>query len=182
MGTNCRDSDCRGGPSIHHQPKESFMRINRQLLAVVALGGFAAAALARAPVSDGAGDGAKSRDQVRAEAIQVLAAGSLHTSEAGPFDWVKLDSTRSRAEVQAEAAAANAAGATSRGDRDPNPSDSFVSSKTRAEVRAEAIEALRLGLVSHGDLQPREATPAELELIRLAGLRARAADDQLAGK
>lgn len=54
--------------------------------------------------------------------------------------------------------------------------------KTRAQVRAEAIEALRLGLVSHGDFTARDATPAELELIRLAGLRAREAESRLAGR
>jgi hypothetical protein len=156
------------------------MRINRQLLAVVALGGFAAAALARPPQADGAADGAKSRAQVHAEAVAATAGGQVSRGESAASDLGPLRSAHSRAEVHAEAVAAVAGGQSSSNERDYGPSQPFVSTRTRAEVRAEAIEARRLGLVSHGELFPRDATPAELELIRQAGLRAREADRRVA--
>lgn len=45
------------------------------------------------------------------------------------------------------------------------------SSVTRAQVRAEAAEALRLGLLPQGEIE-RVATPAQMEQVRQAGLRA----------
>lgn len=99
------------------------MRINRQFLAVIALGGFAAAAVA------------------------ANAGSAMRNGEHAPYDW-----------------------------------DKQVSERSRAEVQAEAVEAQRLGLISHSEYSTREATAAELELIRLAGLRARVAEDRLAGK
>lgn len=133
------------------------MRINRQFLAMLALGGIAAASVA------------------------ANAASLTHNGEQSIYEWDPLVSQRSRAEVNAEAVAVVAAGATSRGDSDPLPA-TFVSTKTRAEVRAEAVEALRLGLIPHSEFSAREATATELELVRLAGQRARAAEDRLAGK
>ncbi len=135
------------------------MRVNRKFLAALVLGSLAAVA--------NAGAGAANT------------AGTIHNGESAPYAWVALGSTQSRADVQAKAVAT---GQSTRRDADLGPADNAVSTRTRAEVRAEAIEALRLGLISQGDFNTREATPAELELIRLAGMRARAANDLVAGK
>ena len=132
------------------------MRVNRQLLAVLAFGSFAAAAVA------------------------AHATSLVRNGEHAIFDEGGFVSQRSHAEVHAEAVAA-AAAQPSRGDSDVE-STPFVSTKTRAQVRAEAVEAQRLGLISHGESSAREATAADQELIRLAGQRARAAEDRLAGK
>jgi hypothetical protein len=137
------------------------MRVNRKFIAVLVLGGLAAAA--------------------NAGSVAVNAASTTYNGESAPYAWVALGSTQSRADVQAKAVAV-AAGQSTRRDADLGPADNFVSTKTRAEVRAEAIAALRLGLVSQGEFSTREATPAELELIRMAGARARAANGLVAGK
>jgi hypothetical protein len=148
------------------------------LVTVLTLGSFAAASLAQSA----APAGAPAYTSARAEPVAARAASVTRPGESAPYDWDRFAPSRSRDEVRTEAAAAVAAGKALRGDREIEPVASFVSTKTRAQVRAEAIEALRLGLVSHGDFTEREATPAELELVRMAGLRARAAEARLAGK
>lgn len=47
-----------------------------------------------------------------------------------------------------------------------------ASGASRAQIQAEAIEARRLGLSDGGEGPTVEATPAQRESIRLAGLRA----------
>lgn len=53
-----------------------------------------------------------------------------------------------------------------------SPAPQAVSTLSRAQVVAETREALRLGLVGSDDGMQRVATPAQLEQIRAAGLRA----------
>jgi hypothetical protein len=79
-----------------------------------------------------------------------------------------------RAEVVAQTRAAAEAGLIARNDADLQriAAMSFQPYKSRAQVTAEAIEARRLGLVVHGELPLPQATPAQLESIRLAGERA----------
>lgn len=113
------------------------------------------------------------RAEVQAQASDALARGAIATGEFDP----RLDaftSTKSRAEVHAAAAQALARGEIVSGDLDPR-AESFASVNTRAEVNAEAVEALRLGLIASGDLPAREASPSELEHMRLAGVRTGAA-------
>jgi len=83
-----------------------------------------------------------------------------------------IGATVSRAEVQSQAIAARNAGLIAHGEAQPDMPQAFASGVSRAQVRAEAIEARRLGLVAQGEMPAREATAAEAELIRLAGLKA----------
>ena len=80
-------------------------------------------------------------------------------------------STLSRAEVRAEAVAARDAGLITSGEFAPIIVAENTSSVTRAQVRAEAAEARRLGLLTTGEITVLP-TPAQLEQVRLAGLRA----------
>jgi Domain of unknown function (DUF4148) len=116
------------------------------------------------------------RAEVRAEAIAARDAGLIEVGEnAGLRQLMSAPSLRSRAEVRAEAVAANQARARSSSYEDGTQLDrqlTLPSTLQRAQVRAEAIEALRLGLIGRGDGEPRLPTPAELESIRQAGLRA----------
>ena len=80
-------------------------------------------------------------------------------------------STLSRAEVRAEAVAARDAGLITSGEFAPIIVAENTSSVTRAQVRAEAAEAQRLGLLTTGEITVLP-TPAQLEQVRLAGLRA----------
>lgn len=94
------------------------------------------------------------------------------------YSWLNAPLTKSRAEVRAELQQAVRSGTLPRtGDAYAPGNDAPVGSTlTRAQVRAEAIEAMRLGLIASGDRESRQPTPAELESIRQAGLRAIAAD------
>jgi hypothetical protein len=119
---------------------------------------------------------AKTRAEVRAEAIAARQAGEIEVGDtAGLNRLLSAPSQRSRAEVRAEAVAANKSARRVGGDADGALLDSLLaapSTLSRTQVRAEAIEWRRLGLNGHGDHEPRAPTPAELESIRQAGLRA----------
>lgn len=125
----------------------------RPLMLVVAAIVGAGAVLAQSPHSHRLGDTAVLHDQL-----------------------TSAPSQRSRAEVHAEAIAANKARAGASTYEDGARLDRMLStpsSLSRVQVRAEAIEARRLGLMTYGESdQPRVPTPAELESIRQAGLRA----------
>jgi hypothetical protein len=56
-----------------------------------------------------------------------------------------------------------------------------TSTLTRAQVRAEAMEAQRLGLITTGEITV-IPTPAQLEQVRLAGLRAVQGDNLAQGQ
>jgi hypothetical protein len=103
----------------------------------------------------------------------ALALGAANASAEGPLEGneaLNFKSTLTRAQVLAEAIEANNNGRVVRGEFIPNQVR-VVSSLTRAQVKAEAAEARRLGLDAHGD-RNLEPTAEQLELIRLAGLRA----------
>jgi hypothetical protein len=112
--------------------------------------------------------------------LTVLAATATAAMADGKpdYSWFGFASTKSRAEVRAELLHAVRSGTM------PQSGDAYTpgidaspgSTLTRAQVRAEAIEAMRLGLVATGDRERRQPTPAELESIRQAGLRAVAAE------
>jgi hypothetical protein len=145
-----------------------MMNPRKLMLLVAALvGGGAALAQSQEP---------KTRAEVRAEAIAARQAGEIEVGDnAGLNRLLSMPSQRSRADVRAEAAATNKSHARIAGDADGALLDRQLrepSTLSRAQVRAEAIEWRRLGLNGHGDHEPRTPTPAELESIRQAGLRA----------
>ena len=80
-------------------------------------------------------------------------------------------STLTRAEVRAQAIEARDAGLITSGEEYPVIVAENTSTLTRAQVRAEAMEAQRLGLLGTGEIVV-IPTPAQLEQVRLAGLRA----------
>jgi len=115
----------------------------------------------------------------------LMAAAGAMAQEATPapeFDQFKPAKTR--AEVVAETAAAAQAGQIARNDADLQrlAGQGFRAVKSRAQVVAETAEARRLGLIPHGELPMPQATPAELDSIRLAGERALLGQSLLAQK
>lgn len=143
----------------------------RKLMLVGAAIVGGSAALAQSPYS-------MTRAEVRAEAIAANKAGEIQVGDVAVLhdQLSALPPQRSRAEVQAEATAANKARAGASTYEDSARLDqmrSTPSTLSRTQVRAEAIEARRLGLMGYGERdEPRLPTPAELESIRQAGLRA----------
>jgi hypothetical protein len=121
---------------------------------------------------------AKTRAEVRAEAIAARKAGLIAVGErtlAPELD--RFVSTKTRAEVRAEAIAARRAGLIAYGERSlAQDLDRFASTKTRAQVIAELREAQRLGLLpSRGEAsEPIVPTAEQLRLIAEAGERAAA--------
>ena len=83
-------------------------------------------------------------------------------------------SSKSRAEVRAQTLSAIQAEFAARNEADHQrlAIDTRPSTLTRAQVVAEAVEARRLGLIAHGESSAPIATPAQLDRIRMAGLRA----------
>jgi hypothetical protein len=81
-----------------------------------------------------------------------------------------LQSSTTRAEVIATLKAAPRIDVAYSGEASAAPK--AVSQFSRAQVAAEAREATRLGLTDTSDGNVRVATPAQLEQIRAAGLRA----------
>jgi len=144
------------------------MQINRQSKLWVLLTAAVAttSALAEGPVS---------RAQVRAETAVAVAAGEIIRGEgvAGRPGGANIHSTRAQSEVRAETVAAVREGRIATGEQHQFDAQVFVSTETRAEVNAETRAAMRLGLMPRGQLPARDATPAELEQIRMAGERAR---------
>ena len=90
-------------------------------------------------------------------------------------------STLSRADVRAEAIAARDAGLITSDEFAPVIVAENTSTLTRAQVRAEAVEAQRLGLLTTGETTVLP-TPAQLEQVRLAGLRAVQGDNLAQGQ
>jgi hypothetical protein len=148
------------------------MNATKLFLSTLAL---AAGAVVLSPAFAQSSDG-RTRAQVRAEAIAARNAGEVDVGDtAGLRHIFDASSQRTRAEVHAEAVAANRARAGTTTYGDGALLDRMLSSRstlTRTQVQAEAIEARRLGLFSVGDNDPRTPTPAELESVRQAGLRA----------
>ena len=81
-----------------------------------------------------------------------------------------LKSSTTRAEVIADLKAAQGSAAASYGEASVAPK--AASQLSRAQVAAETREAMRLGLIDTSEGGVRVATPAQLEQIRAAGLRA----------
>ncbi len=120
-----------------------------------------------------------------AASVALLSASGAFAQEATPapeFDNFKPSKTR--AEVVAETVAAAQAGLIARNDADVQriAGQGFQPYKSRTQVVAETLEAKRLGLIVHGEMPMPEATPAQLESIRVAGQRALMGQSLLAQK
>lgn len=115
----------------------------------------------------------------------TIACSVAFAQEATPAPEIdNFKPTRTRAEVIAETQNAVARGAIARNDADVQrlAEQTFHPQKTRAQVRAETLAAIRMGLVQHGEAGAPQATPEQIEQIRIAGLRAVQNATQLAGK
>ncbi len=115
----------------------------------------------------------------------LFSASGAFAQEATPapeFDHFKPSKTR--AEVVAETAAAAQAGLIAHNDADVQriAGLGFQPYKSRTQVAAETLEAKRLGLIAYGEMSMPEATPAQLESIRVAGQRALMGQSLLAQK
>jgi hypothetical protein len=164
----CRRDSAKPAQNPLRSLKEFFMNTRNLMLVIAALAG-SGAALAQSQES-------KTRAEVRAEALAARQAGEIEVGDtAGLRQLLPAPSPRSRADVRAEAAAANKLQTRAAGDADGALLDNQLSAPStlsRAQVRAEAIEWRRLGLIGYGDHEQRAPTPAELESVRQAGLRA----------
>lgn len=147
------------------------MRFITTIIATAVAASFSAAA----PAQDG-------REQLRAETAAAVAAGQI------PYGEITRDESRhfvpgkTFAQGRAEAAAAVASGQIAFGEVMRFADASDGSGKSRAQVRGETIEAMRLGLIPYGQVPIRAATPADLESIRLAGVRAARVNGIVASK
>lgn len=104
-------------------------------------------------------------------ALAAAFAAPAMAQEATPDHFAAVQSVVTRDAVRAHTIAALKAGQIERGEASVD-TRVFVSTKTRMQVAAEAAEALRLGLVGHGEGPSPAATPAQAEMIRMAGLQA----------
>ena len=103
--------------------------------------------------------------------VSFAGTGAAFAQEATQdFPVPQLLSSKTRAEVIAELKSAPRAEAASYGEASGAPVAG--STLSRAEVIAQMHEAQRLGLIDTSEGGVRVATPAQLEQIRAAGLRA----------
>jgi len=104
--------------------------------------------------------------------LAAVAQGARAESPVYEYPQAQASQT-SRADVKAQAIAAREAGLIAKGEASYEmPVAVAPSGLSRVQVLAETVEARRLGLIPHGELPARDATPAELESIRQAGLKA----------
>jgi hypothetical protein len=110
---------------------------------------------------------------VAAAVLSVAAASPSFAAGEASYDYPQaVASTVTRAEVRQAAIAARQAGLVTQGELSVVAEVTMGSSQlTRAQVKAELAEARRLGLVGEGEHNV-FPTPAQLEQIRLAGLKA----------
>jgi hypothetical protein len=98
---------------------------------------------------------------------------NIYSESYNPSSNENTGPSKSRAEVVAELRQARAAGLIVEGsEQGPVFETPVASEKTREQVAAETREARRLGFLSYDEQGPRDATPAELEAIRVAGMSA----------
>lgn len=148
----------------------------RSLFVLALLSGLSAAAFAQSDRVD--------RAQLRAQTAAAVAAGQIPRGELSLADLqaaVPASSTLTRAEVRVQTLLAMARGEIAYGESGPSVAP-FSPVKTRAEVNAETRMSMRLQLIPRGEAPAREATAHELELIRLAGERARHALHNVAAR
>jgi hypothetical protein len=108
-------------------------------------------------------------------AAALLGTCAAIAQEATPAPEIdNFVSTKTRAAVIAEIQDAARRGLIARNDADAEriAAMGYRSVLPRAQVRAETAMAVRLGLTRYGEGTAPQATPAQLEQIRTAGLRA----------
>ena len=105
--------------------------------------------------------------------VALVGASTAFAQEATP-DAAPAVSIASRSVVAADAASALRAGTLPGGEAGLVADAPFTSFVSRAQVQAEAAAARRLGLLDRGELSAPVASAAQHELIRQAGLAARA--------
>lgn len=122
--------------------------------------------------------------------VTAAASAPAHAAPEGRGDlyYAGLEATDTmpgmaltRAEVRDAAIAAYMSGLIARGEVSVASPSFDRMPKTRAQVRAETLEAIRLNAISRGNLNT-EPTPAQLESIRAAGLRALAVEMEMASR
>lgn len=116
-------------------------------------------------------------------AVAVLGASVAFAQEIIPAPEIdNFVSMKTRAQVVAETQDAVRRGLIPRNDQEIErlADQRYQSQKSRAQVRAETLVAIRLGLLQYGETAAPQATPEQLEQIRVAGLRALEAERQLA--
>jgi Domain of unknown function (DUF4148) len=120
-----------------------------------------------------------------AASAALFSATAALAQEATPAPEIdNFKPSKTRAEVMAETVAAAQAGLIARNDADVQriAGMGFQPYKSRPQVVAETVEAKRLGLIVYGEMSTPEATPAQLESIRVAGQRALMGQSLLAQK
>lgn len=106
-----------------------------------------------------------------ASALALLGTSAFAVEGEQPSTWM-TPSTQSRFEVAAQTNAAVKADALQSHEGSGTVAAVSAGAVKRVQVVAEAREAMRLGLIPTYDGYSREATAAEQEQIRQAGLRA----------
>ncbi|MBP6251774.1 MAG: DUF4148 domain-containing protein [Rubrivivax sp.] len=104
-------------------------------------------------------------------AIAAAFASPAFAQEATADNFAAVQSFASRDAVRSDAIAALRSGTLERGEASIERTV-FVSVNSRAQVAAEAAEALRLGLIGQGEGPAPVLTPAQAEMIRMAGQQA----------
>jgi len=120
-----------------------------------------------------------------AASAALFSATGAFAQEATPAPEIdNFKPSKTRAEVVVETVAASQAGLIARNDADVQriAGMGFQPYKSRTQVAAETLEARRLGLIAYGEMSMPEATPAQLESIRVAGQRALMGQSLLAQK
>jgi hypothetical protein len=102
----------------------------------------------------------------------LITALPATAGEATPDYPMAYTSTTTRADVQQAALNARAAGLIASGERSV-VNEPTGSTLTRAQVVAETREAIRVGAIAQGEASL-VITPAQLDSIRMAGLKAQA--------
>lgn len=113
------------------------MKLNLIVMAVIA----SVSVLATAQTST------KSRDEVKAEAMEALKSGDLKCGNMESFPMESGKSTKSRAEVVKAAKASDL----KCGDLEVYAKDTTKSTKPRAAVKDEAKDALKAGAIKAGE-------------------------------
>lgn len=150
--------------------------MNRKTLFTVATAVIAVLGAAASAVADDAPNGRPTRAEIRAAATEASHNARLVNGEKAGESDTAFTSIATRSDVlMAAAAAARGTGRVANGEKTGDVEGPFVSALTRAQVAAETLEAIRIGAINFGgDYGPQIGpTEAQLEQIRMAGLKAR---------
>ena len=156
------------------QRSTRIMQFTRQMsaAAVLAAAAFATAGAHAAGADEVPGDVAPmSRAQVRSDTLAAMAAGQIPRGEATPDDRSRIVSARTAARSARRPRRHSPPGRSARRSCTRLPEADRLVDHARGGA-GETIAAMRLGLIPAGELVRRQATVAEREALRTAGLRA----------